>query len=249
MRAKFRRWRRLVALVGALLLCLPPHLLSKALRRASSWPPFFLGLAARAVGARVRIEGAPLRRDVFFISNHVSWVDILALGGASKAAFVSKDDVAGWPVIGWLARQNNTLFVARTDRRGIAGQVGELHRALERHQPVALFAEGTTGDGRTLLPFKAALLAGIMPPPRALRVQPVFIDYGAAAPEIAWTDDESSGANALRLLGRKGRLDVTIHFLTPFDPSEHPDRKAVAAEARRRIESCLPPSARGPGAV
>jgi 1-acyl-sn-glycerol-3-phosphate acyltransferase len=111
LRAAFRRWRRIAALLGALALCLPLHLLWKAVGRASPWPPRFLGLAARAVGGRVRIAGKPLRRDVFFISNHVSWVDILALGGATGAAFISKDDVADWPVIGWLAQQNNTIFI------------------------------------------------------------------------------------------------------------------------------------------
>lgn len=249
MLARLRRWRRLTALVGALALCLPPHLLMKALGLRSPLPPSFLGLAARAVGARVRVEGAPLRTDVFFISNHVSWVDILALGGASRAAFISKDDVARWPIVGWLARQNNTIFIARADRRGVTDQVNELRRALEGHQPVALFAEGTTGDGQTLLPFKPALLAGIMPPPRALRVQPVFIDYGEAASEIAWSDNEGAGANATRLLARKGPLDISLHFLEPFDPADYADRKAVAAEARKRIENCLPPSAGAAAAV
>lgn len=191
----------------------------------------------------MRIAGKPLRRDVFFISNHVSWVDILALGGETGAAFISKDDVAGWPVIGWLAQQNNTIFIARADRKAITGQVEQVRRAIEGHQPIALFAEGTTGNGRTLLPFKPALLAVVMPPPRDLWVQPVYIDYGVAAADIAWTDNESSGANAKRLLERKGALDLTLHFLEPFHPAEHADRKAIAAEARKRIESCLPPSA------
>ena len=74
-------------------------------------------MAARSVGARVRIEGAPQGGDMFLLANHVSWIDILALGGATGTAFVSHDGVAGWPVIGWLAAQNNTLFVAR-ERRG-----------------------------------------------------------------------------------------------------------------------------------
>ena len=232
---RLRRARRIAALAVVLVLCLVPHLLWKALRRDSPWPPRFLGLAGRAVGARVRIEGSPLPRDVFFIANHVSWLDILVLGGATGAAFISHDGVAGWPFVGWLARQNNTIFVARTDRRAVAGQIAQLQDALRRHQPVALFPEGTTGGGNGLLPFKPALLAGLIPPPRDLDVQPVWIDYGEATRDIAWHDNEPAGANAARLLGRKGPLPVTLHFLDPFDPEAFADRKAIADEARKRI--------------
>lgn len=233
--ARLRRIGRIAALIGALALCLPLHLLCRALHCRSRWPTRFLALAARAVGARVRIAGRPLRRDVFFIANHLSWVDILALGGAGGAAFVAQDGIAGWPLIGWLARQNGTLFVARGDPRTVRDQIAALRAALAGHQPLALFPEGTTGDGIALLPFKPALLAGLMPPPRDLVIQPVWIDYGAAAPAIAWHDGESAGANARRLLERRGPLPVTLHFLPPFDPEDYPDRKAVAEEARARI--------------
>lgn len=206
-------------------------------------------MAARAVGTHVTISGRPLERDVFFISNHVSWIDILALGGASGAAFISRDDVAGWPVIGWLAAQNNTLFVARERRGEVSRQVEAVRTALAGHQPVALFAEGGTGDGRTLMPFKPALLAVMMPPPRALMVQPVYLDYGPAAPEIAWPDEEGAVENAARLLARPGPLPLTVHFLDPFDPEDFPDRKAIAVEARKRIIDCLPPSVVAPAVV
>lgn len=220
---------------------MPPHLLWKLARARSPWPRQFLGLAARSVGARVSITGNPLHKDVFFVANHVSWVDILAFGGATGAAFISKDDVAAWPAIGWLAAQNNTLFIARGHRHGVGVQVDSVRQAMADHQPIALFPEGTTGDGRTLLPFKASLFAVMLPPPRALMVQPVHIDYGDAAPDIAW-GDEGAGVNAKRILGRRGSLPVTLRFLAPFDPQAFPDRKAIAAEARRRIEASYTPS-------
>lgn len=250
MRAGLRRARRIAALTIVLLLCLVPHLICKLLLPLRSpWPPRFLGLAAQAVGARVRIEGKPLRHDVFFIANHVSWIDILALGGATGAAFISHDGVAGWPLVGWLARQNNTIFVARANRREVAAQVETLRQALSGHQPVALFPEGTTGDGKGLLPFKPALLAGLMPPPRDLDIQPVWIDYGTAAAEIAWHSDEPAGANAARVLARKGALPVTLHFLDPFDPEAFEDRKSVAEETRKRIAERQSASATAPGPV
>jgi 1-acyl-sn-glycerol-3-phosphate acyltransferase len=168
--SRLRLARRVAALVLVLLLCLFPHLLWKLTGRHSPWPRIFLGLCARAIGVSVRISGEPRHHDVFFIANHVSWVDILALGGATGAAFISHDGVAGWPLVGWLARQNNTIFVARGDRHAVREQVRHLHQALAGHQPVALFPEGTTSDGTGLLPFKPALLAGLMPDRKSTRL-------------------------------------------------------------------------------
>jgi 1-acyl-sn-glycerol-3-phosphate acyltransferase len=216
-------------------LCLPLHLLWLLLRRRSPWPPRFLGLAARAVGARVTVTGALPAGRSFLIANHVSWIDILALGGATGAAFVGHDGIARWPVIGWLARQNGTLFVSRERRGGLAAQIDGLRAVMDGHQPVALFPEGTTSDGATLLPFKPALLSVLLPPIPGMAVQPIHIDYGASAADIAWVGDEPAAANAMRVLARKGPLSVTIHLLAPFDPASCADRKMLAATARARI--------------
>lgn len=235
-------------MAGVLLLCLVPHLLWRLFRLRSPWPRLFLGMAARAVGARVTIRGTPLKRDVFFLANHLSWIDILTMGGATGTAFVAKDDVQDLPLVGWLAAQNNTLFIARNRRNDVSQQVDALRAALADHQPMTLFPEGTTGHGHQLLPFKPALLAGILPPPRDLIIQPVYIDYGPAASAIAW-HEPSLATNALRILARPGTLPVTLHFLPPFDPQDYPDRKALAAESRKRIAACLPPIAPPSGTV
>lgn len=241
--AKMRRALRITLLLCSLLLCLPPHLLSRLLRRNSPWPPHFLALAAWSVGASVRITGKPLGHDAFYVSNHISWIDILALGGHAHCAFVAHDGIARWPLIGWLAAQNHTIFVSRDRGRHVHRQVDELREALGLHKPIAIFPEGTTGDGAALMPFKPALLAVMTPPPRDMLVQPVFIDYGDATPGIAWFNGEPAGANAARILARRGRLPVTLRFLEPFDPRDFPDRKAIAAEAQKRIAACLPPIA------
>ncbi|WP_298395192.1 1-acyl-sn-glycerol-3-phosphate acyltransferase [Sphingobium sp.] len=237
--ASLRRLLRIGGLAGSLLLCLIPHLLWRLARRPSPWPRHFLALAARSVGAQVRIEGRPHDGDMVLLANHVSWIDILALGGATGAAFVSHDGVARWPVIGWLAAQNNTLFVSRERRGALSGQIDALRSALLGHQPVALFPEGTTSDGMGLLPFKPSLLAVLLPPPRAVMIQPVHIDYGADASAIAWHGEEPAGANAMRLLARKGALPVTLRFLEPFDPASCADRKVIAATARDRIAQSI----------
>jgi len=151
----------------------PLHYSWKLFGRPSPWPRRFLFWVGYLAGARTRIVGTPLKRHVLFVSNHLSWLDIMVIAGATGAAFVSKDDVAGWPVIGWLARLNNTVFVARTERKAVRGQADALRAALASGQPVALFPEGTTAGGAEILPFRASLLSSLFPPIPDVKVQPV----------------------------------------------------------------------------
>jgi 1-acyl-sn-glycerol-3-phosphate acyltransferase len=230
---------RLTALIAALLFALPLHGLWRVCRCHSPWPRRFLAAVARIVGARPQVVGTPRRRDVVFVANHLSWLDIPLLAGATGSAFVARADLRQVPVVGWLCTLNRTLFVEREDRLGVREQIERLRTALAAAQtegaPVAIFPEGTTGDGVALLPFKAALLAALHPPPAGLLVQPVRIDYGDATGELAWTGDESGRHHARRVLERRGTFRPTLHFLDPFDPAALPGRKAIAAEARARI--------------
>jgi 1-acyl-sn-glycerol-3-phosphate acyltransferase len=230
---------RVLWLAAALAVCLPLHGLWRLFGRPSPWSRLFLKWAARACGARVSVVGTPLRHDVFFVSNHLSWIDIPILGGVTGTAFVSQDKIADWPIVGWLAKLNHTVFVSRTDRMAVGGQVAELRTALAEHQPVAIFPEGTTTDGRSLLPFKPPLFAVLLPPPRALVIQPVVLEFDEAGKSLAWIGEETAPQNAWRVFTRAGRFAVRVHFLDPFDPGEHPHRKAISAEARGRIRAEL----------
>lgn len=237
---------RFTALLLTLAAALPLHLAWRVFRLPSPWPRLFLRTAARIVGARVRVTGRPLRRDVVFLANHLSWVDILALAGASGSAFVAKAELRGVPLVGWLCTLNRTIFVAREDRMAVAAQIDALRAAFAEGWAVTIFPEGTTGNGEELLPFKASLLAALAPPPPGVRVQPVRIGYGPATRELAWVGDERGQDHALRVLSRPGAFPVELTFLDPLDPAALGDRKAIAAEARRRIAAAagLPPDAR-----
>ncbi|MET1111857.1 MAG: lysophospholipid acyltransferase family protein [Allosphingosinicella sp.] len=232
---------RILLMVAALLVCLPFHYLWRLLGRRSPWPQRFLGWVARAAGMRVRVVGAPLTRDVLFLANHLSWLDILVLAGANGTAFVAKAEVAATPLVGWLAGLNNTVFVARAERSGVRGQADALRGALASGQPVALFPEGTTDGGPDILPFRASLLAALFPPLPGVKVQPVALDYGKAAHALAWVGDETGLANVRKVLSRPGTVPVTLHFLAPVDP-EAGDRKALARAARAEIVEALSPS-------
>ena len=233
MSGAIRAAARLAMLVVALLSALLLHGAWRLMRAPSPWPRLFLGTVARILGARVRVVGQPLRRDVVVLANHLSWIDILLLAGATGTAFVAKSELRDVPLIGWLCTLNHTVFVARGDRMNVAAQVTQLRDALRRPWPVTIFPEGTTGDGVTLLPFKAALLGALDPAPEGLVIQPVRIDYGAATAELAWIGDEPGAGHARRVLARRGRFTATLYFLEPFAPTG--DRKAIAADARARI--------------
>ena len=222
-----------------LLILLPLHLVWHVLKLPSPWAMLFLRIAARALGARVKVYGKPLRKDVFFVANHLSWHDIPILAGITGTAFVAQDGVRDWPVIGWLAKLNRTIFISRTDKQNVATQVAELRHAISENRSVTLFPEGTTSDGRELLPFKQSLFATLAPPPKPMMIQPVLLDFGKAGPDIAWLGEETGWESAWRAFTRPGSYDVGVHFLEPFNPGTLADRKALCALARSRLAAAL----------
>lgn len=230
---------RALGLAIGLLIAVPLHYAWRLVRAPSPWPRLFLGTAARICGARARPVGVPLRRDVFFIANHLNWIDILALAGQSGTAFVAKEELARAPLVGWLCTLNRTVFVKRENRMGVAEQINQLRDALADNWSIAVFPEGTTTDGQSLLPFKTPMLRVLEPPPPGVLVQPVMLFYGAVAEEIGWIGQESGLNNVKRLLARRGSFELQVHFLEPFHPRDFPGRKAIAAESRKRIEQAL----------
>jgi 1-acyl-sn-glycerol-3-phosphate acyltransferase len=226
---------RVAGLAALFAILAPVHLITRLVLRQSRWPPRFLAAAAWIVGARVRVEGAPVRGHTLLVSNHVSWIDILVLAGATGCAFVSKDQL-GHPFIHWLADQNATVYVKRSHVKGAKDQAIAIARALEGDKPVALFPEGTTGPGTHLLLFRSTLLEAANFAAKDVAIRPVAMDYGAAAPEIGWWE-EGGKDNVLRLLGRRGTLPVTVRLLDPL--GRDGDRKQLAAEARDAIAASL----------
>lgn len=231
-------WRAAGILAG-FLFCVPFHFLWKLAGARSPWPRLFLGWAGRRSGLWVTVEGVPASGPVLYAANHVSWLDILALGGAVPVNFVARHDVGQWPAIGWAADLNDTIYIARDVRSSVKGQADALRKALECGRAVGLFPEGTTDSGRELLPFRPSLFASLYPAIPNVKVQPVAIDYGDDFPDALWVGDEPYGGNARRILSRPGRLNVTLRFLAPIDPLEAGDRKALAARSQHAVAGAL----------
>lgn len=230
---------RALALIVLIIVFVPLHYLFRVVSYGSPFPMLFLRYAARVCGAKVEVTGTHLKRDVFFVANHLSWIDILALAGASGTAFVAKAELAEAPLVGWLAGLNRTVFVKREHRMGVAEQINALKEALVDNWSVTVFPEGTTTDGQSLLPFKTSMLSVLEPPPPGVLVQPVIVDYGPVAEWIGWIGEESGINNAKRVLSRKGTFKVRLHYLEPFSPEDFRGRKAISHESRRRIEEAL----------
>jgi len=225
---------RVAGLALLFLLIAPLHLGSKWFLGRSNWPRRFLGGAAYIVGARVRITGTPAKPHSLIAANHISWLDILVLAGATGCAFVSKDQL-GHGFVHWLADQNHTIYVDRSARRDVAAQAANIGRALSGGAIVAFFPEGTVGPGDRLLPFRPPLFTAAEGAQAEVEIRPAAIDYGAAATEISWFG-ENGRDNVVRLLGRPGRLPVTVRLLEPLP---HGDRKELARAAADSIAQSL----------
>ena len=224
-----------LGLVLLLLACAPIHIATKLLFGRSFWPRRFLAAATWIIGARVQVVGRPIENHTLLIANHTSWLDILVLGGATNTAFVSKDEL-GHPLIHWLADQNATVYVKRTERRAARDQAALVAAALQGSKPVTVFPEGTTGPGTHLLPFRSTLLEAANFAARDVEIRPVALDYGAAASDICWWG-ESGRDNILRLLGRRGTLAITVKLLAPL--ANNGERKQLALQAREILAQTL----------
>ena len=228
------------ALLGlAMLVVVPLHHLFRLIKYGSPFPMYFLRWATWVIGARVQIHGTPLKRDVFFMPNHVSWFDIPVLGGLTGSAFVSRAEIAEMFMLGWMARLNRTVFTQRGAKMDIAKTINALREAIADTWSVVIFPEGTVTDGHSLLPFKTSMISVLEPPPPGMLVQPIVMDYGPVGEWIGWMDQETGIANARRIFARSGTFTVHVHFLDPFDPHDFPGRKRIAARAREVIEARL----------
>ena len=231
---------RLFAALIWLLLLVGPSALNRALGRPHNpWPRRFLAGTAWLMGIIIETRGQRAPGRVLVLANHVSWIDIMAICAKTGSAFVGHDGLAVVPLVRWLCIHNDTVFVARHDRAGVAEQVERLRTALAEMGTVTLFPEGTTSDGTGLVAFKSSLLGAFEPLPDEVTIQPVLLDYGAEAAGIAWIDDEHGLDNFRRVVSRKRPLAVTVHFLEPLTGAALANRKTITAAAREAIAAAM----------
>lgn len=213
-----------------------PHLLLSLVGLRHVIPPPFLGALAWIAGVRVHVRGKP-RPHALMLGNHVSWIDILALAGASRSAFVAHAGLSEHPFLAWLCLQNDTLFITRDQRSTVADQVGQVSEKLGSRR-LTIFPEATTNDGTALLPFRSSLLSAVERLPRDFPVQPIALEYEDAA-EVSWIGDEPGLDNFRKILARTKPVYLTIHFLDPLEGEELTNRKTMAAAAQAKVAKAL----------
>lgn len=210
-----------------------------------------------ALGIKVTVCGGMVaERPLMIASNHISWTDIMVLGSVEDVCFIAKSEIDGWPIFGWLARLQRTVFIER-DRKGKSGeQANELATRLAAGDAMVLFPEGSTSDGNLILPFKSTLFGAATMAIRTgtadkVHIQPLAIVYqrlhgmpmGRMHRRLAaWIGDMDLVPH-LRLLLREGAIDVELHFGAPFEFKAGSDRKAVTRamedEVRRMMAQAL----------
>lgn len=240
---------------GRFILCfrclrLALHLLTGTLTVASVYPFIAdsrrLGLKQRwsrqlldILGVRLDAPLSGIAPGSLFVANHISWLDIYAFNAARPMAFVAKDEVRHWPLIGWLSAHTDTLFLSRENRRQSTQVNAQMSALLRAAKDVALFPEGTTTTGAQLLHFHGALLQSAVD--AGCLVQPVALSYYAAdgrRSEVAAYVGDMTMAESLLAILRCGRLTVRLRPTPPLDPQVM-SRRALAQAARGAIAFSL----------
>lgn len=191
----------------------------------------------KRLDVEVTVVGTPARvGPMLLVSNHISWLDIVVLHAICHCRFVSKADVERWPLIGTLARGGGSLFVERGSRRAAMRMVHRMADALRNGDILAVFPEGTTGDGTSVLPFHSSLIQGAIW--ADVPVQPValrFVDGHSAAPspDVRYMGDDSLVGSIWRMLRARGLRAVVV--FGPPQRADGRDRRAWVQDLRSEI--------------
>ncbi|MEM7614514.1 MAG: lysophospholipid acyltransferase family protein [Pseudomonadota bacterium] len=197
-------------------------------------------ICLRLCGLRLVRQGTPMQGGGAIVANHASWIDIFTLLAADQVYFVSKADVARWPVVGVLSRQIGTVYIERK-RTEAKQQEAQLRARLEAGDKLCFFPEGTSTDGQRVLDFRSTLFAAFMAEGLrdTLSVQPVSVIYhppeGLPPAFYGWWGAMGLGSHlsAVFALSRGGIVEVVHH--APLAASDYPDRKALAAACEAAV--------------
>lgn len=242
--SRFRPWVVLASFAALTLPLMPLQQLFVWFwpRMARAFPMHYHRLVCRILGIRVEVSGTPPAKGPLLIaSNHVSWLDIVVLSAVAPVSFIAKKEVNSWPFFGSLARLQRTVFVDRDRRHATGNSRDHMRERLEAGDILVLFPEGTSSDGRSVLPFKssffgAAEMEGVL-------VQPLSIAYRGhrnlpmnrrLMPSYAWYGDMDLAPHLLEALAT-GPIEVAVICHPPLSLSGELNRKALARHAEDRV--------------
>jgi len=213
------------------------------------WVRGWARLTLRAFGVRIKLLGQSFgpQADRNFIdlsglvvANHVSWLDILAIDAVSPCRFIAKAEIRTWPLVGTLCERAGTLFIERGRRHAVHQMLGQLESCLRSEDRVGVFPEGTTSDGRCVLPFHANLIesavrVGCPVLPLALRYEERGVPFSNA---VEYTGETTFAQSIWRILGAQ-QLTAILLPLTPIIPRPGMTRHDLASTAQSAIRQAL----------
>lgn len=222
-----------------------------------NWRDGFCNFGYRVICAiidiSISVDGEVAKqRPLLLVSNHISYLDIMILGAKTPAHFIPKSEMAKWPVISTICRLLDCIFIERTPGK-IKESRGKIHDALAKGEVLSLFPEGTTGDGRHLLPFKSSLFSiaedriNTEEGGQELFIQPAIISYTSIGalpidstqwPDIAWYGDMVLVPHVWKLL-QLGRINAKITFLPEVTLSQFGSRKELAMYCHNAAQKVL----------
>jgi lyso-ornithine lipid O-acyltransferase len=239
-------------LIALSLVVIPPQwLFTKTWPSAARrFPHFYFRMVTALMGIRIDVKGAPISAtSCLYVSNHLSWLDILVLSAVAPMCFVAKHEVARWPLFGILATIGRTIYIDRDRRHTVKSVSAAIRQRLSEGECIVLFPEGTSSDGNRLLPFRSALLgaADCECEGRQVPVQPVTIAYTGVygiplgrvrRPIFAWHGKMKLLPHLLGV-GRIGPFEATLDFHPPVTMEELGGRKSLARHCERVIRASL----------
>ena len=193
-------------------------------------------------GVKICCYGNP--DNVHLVSNHVTYLDIPVLGSLQDVRFVSKSEVASWPVIGYFARLANTIFIERTNRH-LRSYVTQLTHEFSSTSNICIFPEGTSTDGKSIKPFKSSLFQAAVNAAKNqnIFIQPVTLNYmntsnlyGEREEVFSWVGNDPLLPHLWRVLKNKsGNVDVIYH--KPLRVADFENRKSLITANEEAVSS------------
>jgi 1-acyl-sn-glycerol-3-phosphate acyltransferase len=218
--------------------------------RSQIIPRWFHRLVCRVLAVRTTVAGTPPdgSRQTLIVANHISWLDIPVIGATGPVSFIAKSEIAGWPGIGLLARMQRTIFIDRSRRTATAATTTQMGERLLKGDSVVLFAEGTTGDGSRILPFRSSLLGAVKEAlgpdgDGEITVQPLAVLYTgrhglpggrAERARLAWYGDTELSPHLLDIL-KGGPIDVRLVWGEPIRMGREHSRKQATRLAEAEV--------------
>lgn len=211
----------------------------RTFRKVMQW---WLARIGNILGVKLTVRGKAISGSALFVSNHISWLDIPLLGGICCPRFLSKAEIAKWPIAGWLARQSGTLFIARGHQSAAGNANQDMSSALKQqgsNKQVLFFPEGTTTRGEDVRKYHPRLFASAIE--TNTMVQAIVVYYPgegtAVNPLIPYVDEQPLRDNLSKLLSVRC-IKAEIHFLEPISPVGK-DRKALASLCEEKTREKL----------